>query len=129
MIGPDGTIYVSAYDGVKFGYLYAIRPDGSLNADWGTNPQTHPVLFNAPPSSPRTVRWSSPRADTQRVYALRTSDGLPDTNWGLNGVPIGGDPQKHARQSAREPRPRGPFTSARAIEGSTPSAGRTAARC
>jgi outer membrane protein assembly factor BamB len=92
VIGPDGTIYVSAYDGVKFGYLYAIRPDGSLNPNWPTNPQilqfftTDPVL---------TVDGSLVIAatDAQRVFALRASDGLPDTNWGLTGAFLAAGPK------------------------------------
>jgi outer membrane protein assembly factor BamB len=93
VIGPDGTIYVSAYDGVKFGYLYAINPNtGSPRTDWGTNPQ--PIQFySAPPVLTPDGSLVIAAADTQRVYALRTSDGLPDANWGLNGAPIGGVPK------------------------------------
>jgi outer membrane protein assembly factor BamB len=92
VIGPDGTIYVSAYDGVKFGYLYAIRPNGALNSEWATNPQ--PIQFySAPPVLTPDGSLIIAPSDTQRVYALRTSDGLPDANWGLNGVAIGGVPK------------------------------------
>jgi outer membrane protein assembly factor BamB len=93
VIGGDDTIYVSAYDGVKFGYLYAIRPDGSLKSGWGVNnPQVIQFFNNAPVLTPDGSLVIA-AADSQRVYALRTSDGLPDTNWGLNGAFIAATPK------------------------------------
>jgi outer membrane protein assembly factor BamB len=85
VVAPDGTIYVSAYDGVKFGYLYAIRPDGSLKSGWGTNPQVIQFFNTAPVLTPDGSLIIA-ATDSQRVYALKTSDGLPDPSWGLTGV-------------------------------------------
>ena len=92
MIGPGGNIYISIYDGVKFGYLYSIRPDGSLNPNWATNPQTFLFFSTAAVLTPDGSLVIVP-TDTQQVYAVRTSDGLPDTNWGLTGVNIGATPR------------------------------------
>ena len=39
--------------------------------------------------------------NSQRVYALKTSDGLPDPGWGLTGVFLARDPQECARSRAR----------------------------
>ena len=92
VIGPDGTIYVSAYDGVKFGCLYAINPDGSLKPGWTTNPQIHPVLQHRPRAH-RDGSLVIAATDAQRVYALRTSDGLPDPDWGLTGAFLAAGPK------------------------------------
>jgi len=87
-IGPNGMIYVTAWDGVKFGSIYAIRPDGSLNPNWSNNPQTI-LFYNAPPVLTPDGSLVIIPTEAQRVYALKTSDGLPDPNWGLTGVLLG----------------------------------------
>ena len=85
VIGPDGTIYVSAYDGVKFGYLYALNPNtGSPSTNWPTNPQIL-QFFDPPPSSPRTGHWSSPRPTPNGFMPCEPVTACPTPTGGLTG--------------------------------------------
>jgi outer membrane protein assembly factor BamB len=62
-IGGDGTIYITANVDPKFGYVYAIRPDGSLKPGWTLNPQA----IISPVSAPY-VTAPVMSADNSRVY-------------------------------------------------------------
>jgi outer membrane protein assembly factor BamB len=90
VIASDGTIYIASNDGVKFGYLYAIKPDGSFKASWGAQPKTIQFFFTYPVLS-RDESLVYAAAIPGNVYALKTSDGTPDLSWGITGKSPGGN--------------------------------------
>jgi outer membrane protein assembly factor BamB len=78
-IGGDGTIYIAASVPAKFGYIYAIRPDGSLKPGWTLNPQ---VVIS--PVSPPYVTAPVMSADRSRVY-VAARDGYIYAFMATNG--------------------------------------------
>ena len=82
VIGPDGTIYIAANVDPKFGYIYAIRPNGDLKSGWALNPQgvispvTAPYV-TAPVMSADNSRVLMAARDGY-VYAFLATNGAVD---------------------------------------------------
>lgn len=85
VIGPNGNIYIAASDDAATGYLYAIRPDGSLDPDWTTNPRAIPRFFTDPVLTPDGSLIIA-ATDASRIYALRASTGSFDPSWTPSGA-------------------------------------------
>ncbi len=81
-IGADGTIYIAANVDPKFGYVYAIRPDGSLKPGWALNPQAIISPVSAPYVTAPVMSADKTRvyvaARDGYIYAFMASSGLVD---------------------------------------------------
>ena len=97
-IGGDGTIYIVANVAPKFGYVYAIRPDGSLKPGWTVNPQLIVSVVAAPYVTAPVMSADNSRvyvaAREGSIYAFRETNGSVD--WqrqpgGIINAPVGVD--------------------------------------
>jgi outer membrane protein assembly factor BamB len=81
-IGADGTIYIAASVPSKFGYIYAIRPDGSLKPGWALNPQAIISPVSAPYVTSPVMSADKTRvyvaARDGYIYAFMASSGAVD---------------------------------------------------
>ena len=81
-IGADGTIYIAANVDPKFGYVYAIRPDGSLKPGWTLNPQAIISPVSAPYVTAPVMSADKTRvyvaARDGYIYAFMASSGAVD---------------------------------------------------
>ena len=107
VIGPDGTIYVSAYDGVKFGYLYAINPSPD-------GPQARLVRSTPRSSSSSTPPPSSLRTAPLVIAATDCPAGLRLENqrWPARHQ-LGVDRRFHSRQRPKTRPGSGPVLTAK----------------
>jgi outer membrane protein assembly factor BamB len=81
-VGADGTIYIAASVPSKFGYIYAIRPDGSLKPGWALNPQVVISPVSAPYITAPVMSTDKSRvyvaARDGYIYAFMASNGSVD---------------------------------------------------
>jgi outer membrane protein assembly factor BamB len=82
VIGPDRTIYIAANVDPKFGYIYAIRPNGDLKSSWGLNPQAVISPVTAPYVTAPVMSADNSRvlvaARDGYIYAFLATSGSVD---------------------------------------------------
>jgi outer membrane protein assembly factor BamB len=80
VIGPDGTIYVSSFDeGFEPGYLYAVKPDGSLKWRWDPGGFAHFVTGLAAAVGPDGTVYAAHGTFDPKLSAINPANGT--TRW------------------------------------------------